>query len=189
MKKFLFTILIILSQILNASIIKEDRIPSSRIKMLNGEYAKLADFNSEGPMIVNFWTTWWPYCERQLGFLDQLNTSFRDAGLKVLTINANKPKIVNQVRPYVNKRKYKFDVALDPNSKLSKKFDVKGFPTLYLVDKNGKVIYKSSGYSDGIEEEYLEKLKEYLTSENISFNDFKYKKMLDSKKEAINIDF
>jgi hypothetical protein len=60
---------------------------------------------------------------------------------------------------------------------------------LYLVDKNGKVIYKSSGYSDGIEEEYLEKLKEYLTSENISFNDFKYKKMLDSKKEAINIDF
>lgn len=58
MKKFLFTILIILSQILNASIIKEDRIPSSRIKMLNGEYAKLADFNSEGPMIVNFWTTW-----------------------------------------------------------------------------------------------------------------------------------
>jgi hypothetical protein len=26
--------------------------------MLNGEYAKLSDFNQDGPMIVNFWTTW-----------------------------------------------------------------------------------------------------------------------------------
>ena len=141
--------------------------------MLNGEYAKLSDFNTDGPMIVNFWTTWWPYCERQLGYLDQLNSSFKNAGLTVLTINSNEPKIVNQVRPYINKRKYKFEVSLDPSSKLAKQFGVNGFPTLFLVDKNGKIIHKSAGYSEGIEEEYLKKLKEYLVSENIVFDDFK----------------
>jgi len=157
--------------------------------MLNGEYAKLSDFNTDGPMIVNFWTTWWPYCERQLGYLDQLNSSFKNAGLTVLTINSNEPKIVNQVRPYINKRKYKFEVSLDPSSKLAKQFGVNGFPTLFLVDKNGKIIHKSAGYSEGIEEEYLKKLKEYLVSENIVFDDFKYKKQLDLKKETLNIDF
>ncbi len=34
------------------------KIDDSRIKMLNGEYAKLSDFHSEGPLIINFWTTW-----------------------------------------------------------------------------------------------------------------------------------
>mgnify|MGYP001273598340 FL=1 len=34
------------------------KIKNNRIKMLNGKYAKLYDFNKEGPMIVNFWTTW-----------------------------------------------------------------------------------------------------------------------------------
>ena len=34
------------------------KISNSKIKMLNGEYAKLYDFNNEGPAIINFWTTW-----------------------------------------------------------------------------------------------------------------------------------
>tara|TARA_B100001559_G_C16434836_1_gene591510 strand:- start:117 stop:293 length:177 start_codon:yes stop_codon:yes gene_type:complete len=34
------------------------KIPNSRIKMLNGKYAKLSEFNEDGPMIINFWTTW-----------------------------------------------------------------------------------------------------------------------------------
>ena len=34
------------------------KFDNSRIKMLNGEYAKLSDFHSEGPLIINFWTTW-----------------------------------------------------------------------------------------------------------------------------------
>ena len=34
------------------------KIVDSRMKMLNGEYAKLSDFISSGPLIINFWTTW-----------------------------------------------------------------------------------------------------------------------------------
>lgn len=58
MKKYLIPIIIILATILSGSALKDDKIPNSRIKMLNGEYAKLSDFNQDGPMIVNFWTTW-----------------------------------------------------------------------------------------------------------------------------------
>ncbi len=158
--------------------------------MLNGEYAKLLDFNTDGPLIVNFWTTWWPFCERQLAYLDQLNENFRNTGLQVLTVNTNKPNILNQVRPYINKRKYKFPVSVDPRSKLAKQFGVLGFPTLFLIDKNGNIIHKSSGYEDGQEEVYLEKLVEYLESENIEYDDFKYVKQTAGKKDSnINIDF
>ena len=183
-------IFIFLVQFVMAASIKDNQLPDSRIKMLNGEYAKLSDFNEDGPVIINFWTTWWPFCERQLAYLDQLNSNFSEAGLKVLAVNVNKPQILNQVRPYINKRKYRFDVSVDPRGKLAKQFGVKGFPALYLVDKDGTIIHKSAGYEDGQENSYLEELTKYLESKNIKYADFQYEKQLSSKKDAgIDIDF
>ncbi|MDP6169611.1 MAG: hypothetical protein QF780_06365 [Candidatus Marinimicrobia bacterium] len=49
---------ILLLQILSLDIVLAKKIDDARIKMLNGEYAKLSDYNSDGPMIINFWTTW-----------------------------------------------------------------------------------------------------------------------------------
>ena len=183
-------ILIFLIQFVTAASIKDNQVPDSKIKMLNGEYAKLSDFNEDGPVIINFWTTWWPFCERQLAYLDQLNSNFSEAGLKVLAVNVNKPQILNQVRPYINKRKYRFDVSVDPRGKLAKQFGVKGFPSLYLVDKDGTIIHESAGYEDGQENSYLEELTKYLESKNIKYADFQYEKQLSSKKDAgIDIDF
>ncbi len=42
----------------NTETMEGSKMKNNRIKMLNGKYAKLYDFNEEGPMIVNFWTTW-----------------------------------------------------------------------------------------------------------------------------------
>ena len=183
-------ILIIILQFVIAASIKDNQVPDSKIKMLNGRYAQLSDFNEDGPMIINFWTTWWPFCERQLAYLDQLNSNFSETGLKVLAVNVNKPQILNQVRPYINKRKYRFDVSVDPRGKLAKQFGVKGFPSLYLVDKDGTIIHKSDGYEDGQENSYLEELTKYFQSENIEYADFQYEKQLSSKKDAvIDIDF
>ena len=73
----------------------------------------------------------------QAAYLNQLNDGFNNAGLKVLGVNINSPKILNQVRPWINKRKIGYDISVDPSGKLSDEFDVKGLPTLFMVDKNG----------------------------------------------------
>jgi len=191
MKKNIFFTLIILSQIINGASLIGKRIPKARIRMVDGEYAKLSDFYSEGPLIIDFWTTWWTYCERQLGYLNELNTAFQNVGLQVLAVNVNKPNTINQVRPYIKKRKYKFNVSVDPSSKLAKRFKVLGFPTFFLVDKNGTIIYKSAGYEKGMENKYLSKLLEYYDSEGIKYDDFKYTEEItdNSKDPNIRIDF
>lgn len=57
MKKHFISSFILLTFVVSLAL-KDNKIPSTRIKMLNGEYAKLSDFNQDGPMIINFWTTW-----------------------------------------------------------------------------------------------------------------------------------
>ncbi len=47
------------------------------------------------------------------------------------------------------------------NRKLADEFKVRGFPTIYLVDAEGKVIGRS-GYKAGGPEKYVEHLKELL---------------------------
>lgn len=126
----------------------------------------------------------------QAAYLNQLSQGFDNAGLKVLGVNINSPKILNQVRPWINKRKIEFDISVDPSGKLSDKFDVKGLPTLFLVDKNGTIINKTAGFVDGDESKYLEVLTQYLDSENISYEDFNFEKENKAKKDAIlEIDF
>ena len=52
------TFLTLLLLFFSVDILSAKKIDNSRIKMLNGEYAKLSDFHSDGPLIINFWTTW-----------------------------------------------------------------------------------------------------------------------------------
>ena len=45
-------------QLIQGENTKVVKIPEARLKMLDGEYAQLSDFNNDGPVIINFWTTW-----------------------------------------------------------------------------------------------------------------------------------
>ena len=58
MKFSIKTFLTLLLLFFSVEILSAKKIDNSRIKMLNGEYAKLSDFHSDGPLIINFWTTW-----------------------------------------------------------------------------------------------------------------------------------
>ena len=58
MKKIVTAFLLFSISICLADSKEGSKIPKSRIKMLNGNYAKLSNYHSEGPAIINFWTTW-----------------------------------------------------------------------------------------------------------------------------------
>jgi len=58
MKKILNILPLFILLCLSLDVVMGKKIDDSRIKMLNGEYAKLSDFHSDGPLIINFWTTW-----------------------------------------------------------------------------------------------------------------------------------
>lgn len=88
----------------------------------------------------------------------------------MLAVNANQATILRLVKPYVNKRKFKFDVAVDPRFKIGKQFGVSGMPTQFLIASDGSILSESSGYTDGDEEKYLEELLKYFDSENIEYD-------------------
>ena len=126
----------------------------------------------------------------QAAYLNQISDNFGDIGLKILGVNINSPSIINQVRPWTNKRKINFDISLDPSKKLADQFNVRGLPTLFLIDKNGTILKEFSGFTNGYEEDYLKEIRKYLDSENITYGNFEFEKHNKIRKDvSIDIDF
>ena len=91
MKKITFILAIFSFQVLLSDTIVGTKIKNSRMKMLNGTNAKLHDYKTDGPLIINFWTTWCMVCNKQNEYLNQMNEHFNKVGVSVLGVNINAP--------------------------------------------------------------------------------------------------
>lgn len=187
MKKTTFILAIFSFQILLSDAIIGNRIKNSRMKMLNGTNAKLHDFKNNGPLIINFWTTWCMVCNKQNKYLNQINDHFSNIGVNVLGVNINAPDIVNKVKPHVEKKNINYNVAIDPRSKIAKNFNVEAVPTLFFIDSDGTILNKIVGYSDGTENEILDVLTNYLNVQDIPYEKFEYN-IINKKSNNIEIE-
>ena len=166
------------------------KIPDEKIRMINGEFSELKNYVGDGPLLIEFWTTWCPNCPKQMGYLSDLAEHFKVAGLQVLGINLNEPKIVNKVKPYIQNRNFNYDIAIDPEEKLGEYFGVKGIPTLLLVDNEGNVINRYVGYSPGQEENYVKDISAYFNDKGIDYVPISLKEeTIDLEDEDISIEF
>ena len=78
--------------------------------------------------------------------LDTLNLDYRDKGLQVLLINLKEEP--SQVASFIEGRGYSFKVLLDRDGAVAQKYHVLGIPVSYLIDGDGRVVSRFSGFVD-----------------------------------------
>ncbi len=54
-----------------------------------------------------------------------------------------------------------FHLSLDDKD-VANSYNVTGYPTIYLIDKTGKIIYANSGFNEGFENKLEELIKNNL---------------------------
>ena len=72
--KQIFLLFLFSSSLLTAKD-KEDLntlVPDEKIRMINGEFSELKDYVGNGPLLLEFWTTWCPNCPKQMGYLSDI---------------------------------------------------------------------------------------------------------------------
>jgi peroxiredoxin len=120
--------------------------PGFRLPGLDGKEYALADFRGQ-PVVLSFFTTWCPYCERELPLLDKLYREYREkASLLVLGIDLQEPK--EKVRRFVEGLGLSFPVLLDERGGTAFSYRIFGFPTLVFIDPQGKIADMILGGSD-----------------------------------------
>lgn len=78
--------------------------------------------------------------------LDKLNREYEDKSLKVLLINLKEEP--SFVASFIEEHSYSPRVLLDMDGEVAKKYHVLGVPASYLIDKEGRVVSRFSGFVD-----------------------------------------
>ena len=123
---------------------------------INGKAVNPAVPDGKTTYVVEFWATWCPPCKRSIPQLNKLFEQYKDKNVVIVGVTREAEKTV---RPFVEKMKMKYLVAIDTNCASAKTYmdGVPGIPHAFIIDTNGMVVW--SGYpADGLEDSLSEVL-------------------------------
>jgi peroxiredoxin len=135
----------------------EVSVPRFDLPALDGK--RYTDRCLEGkPTLMVFWASWCPVCQVELPKLHTLFEAARGRGLQVLAIGFADE--LDKIRHYVQSHGEIFDfpVLYDRGDAVAKRFGVIGTPTIYLIDRRGKIEYVTWLIEDPALGDKLEKL-------------------------------
>ena len=85
-----------------------------------------------------------------------------ETGVKIYAISVDQAHNINKVKPLVDNHGWTYDVILDTNMEFQKALGIQMIPYVLIVDGTGKIVYRHNGYTEGAEQELIEKVRELV---------------------------
>lgn len=140
----------------------QDALPNINVTTLDGESTTLTKAaESDGPVVISLWATWCVPCLKELDAISDVYEDWQDeTNVKLIAISVDDSRTVKRVKPLINGKGWDYTILLDTNNDVKRALGAATVP-LTLVVKDGKIVYRHSGYSPGSENELYEKIQEY----------------------------
>jgi thiol-disulfide isomerase/thioredoxin len=107
------------------------------LKDLNGKKVTLSALRGK-IVVVNFWATWCPPCQKEMPDLDLIYTHYQQQGLVVLSLSSENGFLVSKY--LMTTTGYHPTVLIDEGGKVAKQFHVDGLPRTFVFDRDGKLV-------------------------------------------------
>ena len=117
--------------------------PDFTLKDTQGTTHSLAGYRGK-VLVINFWATWCRPCREEMPSLQRAEEQLRDDGIQVLTINMGDTQ--NDIGIFTGAFPVgELPILMDSDSSVSQAYEVKGLPTTYVLDPEGRIVIQVIG--------------------------------------------
>jgi thiol-disulfide isomerase/thioredoxin len=132
--------------------------PDFTLPAVDGSMVSMSSYSGK-VILVDFWATWCPPCQEMIPVLSKLHRKYSEKGLVILGVSLDKDGL-GVLGTFVHENMIPYKVVMGDN-RISKAFGgVATIPTLYMVDREGRLVRKLVGYHSFGDLE--EQVKKYL---------------------------
>jgi thiol-disulfide isomerase/thioredoxin len=141
--------------------------PDLKLKAVDGKDVSLADYKGK-VVFVNFWATWCDPCRVEIPWLIAMQNKYGSKGFTVLGI-AMDEEGKSVVAPFLEKERFDVDgqklpmnypILLGTDEAADKFGGILGYPSSFLISRDGKIITKFQGLKS--EEELTKAIESQL---------------------------
>ncbi len=104
---------------------------------------RLSDYRGK-LVLLNFWASFCAPCRREMPALENLWQRYRDRGLVVLALSADRDNL-KRVENFITEGDYSFPILLDTEGGVRKNYEIRALPTSYLIGRDGRFIGRVIG--------------------------------------------
>lgn len=143
-------------------VISAQEMPKMSLKNLEGETISTAELaKSDEVKVFSFWATWCVPCINELDAISEVYEDWQDeTNVEIIAVATDDTRTKKRIRPMVNGKSWEYTILLDDNQDLKRALNISTIPHVVVV-KNGKIVYRHTGYTPGAEEELYEVIKKH----------------------------
>ncbi len=127
-----------------AEIKVNDKAPYITLRDINNRLIFGKNILKEKPIIAGFFFTDCLPCKKEIPELELLNKKYSQK-IKMFLIATDKEG-ADAVVPYMKMMNITIDVLIDKYSDVARDYGVTKYPSLFIIGRNGKVLYSCYGY-------------------------------------------
>lgn len=98
-------------------------------------------------VVLTFWTSWCPYCRKELPILENIQKAAGKAQLAVIAVNSREDRQTYRAL-LRHLGKFEFTMTGDWKGVVSDAYGVQAIPHMFLIGRDGKVAKIHHGYSE-----------------------------------------
>ena len=125
--------------------------PDFTLRNLENQEVSLSELRGK-VVLINFWATWCGPCQVEMPHLQRMHEELGEQGLTILAISVDEARTSSRVKPHIKSKGFTFPVLMDTNTEVVTQYNPqKTLPYTVLVDREGSIVWRHSGYSPGDE--------------------------------------
>ena len=161
MKKIFVLILLLIN--FTAAATSEQQIGSPQQSL---EQALLAE---KGKVVyIDFWASWCGPCVKSFPWMNKIQQQYKEQGFTVISINLDADE--GSARLFLQENQASFAVIYDNKGTIAKHFSIQGMPTSMLINRDGEIKYRHSGFFTGKKNQYEDEIKKLLNTTPINLS-------------------